>query len=117
MNSFVIPNNGSALTEREFQERPTAKVDSRGNTIDRATVMKNVGGQQAWMVHVAARMTRRMLADRRKTEIDPYVTPVDALLEIEKGPVNIEEYIMIPPSKEWVERWYASRANNVTWNL
>ena len=98
-----------------INEEPTPyvrkpKVPSRGGDFDRDVCRKNAGGGQHVMILVAARMAREILKERRKSEMDPFVTGIDGLLKLESGDFELEDYY-IKPSPEWVRKYYDSRLN------
>jgi DNA-directed RNA polymerase omega subunit len=91
------------------------KIPSRNDKIDVLECLNNFDGSRHEMILVAARRTREMLATRRRTEQDPYVTPIDALMEIQAGKINPLDYInrLSPEEKR---KYYASRFNE-GWTL
>ena len=96
-------------TEPTFIPRPKVKVLSRGTEIDRMQVIEEAGGIYD-AIHLAARATRRILMERRKTEMDPYVTNVDGLKTIEAGEIDPRDRLL-KPTTEWLQDYYAKKAN------
>ena len=95
--------------EIEFKERPKHKILSRGIEVDKELVIaKSASIYEA--IHVAARTTRRLLNERRREELDPYVTAVDGLKAIETGDVNPADRLL-EPTAEWRKNYYAEKTN------
>lgn len=82
---------------------------SRGTEVFVDKCIENVGSHQYNMILVAAKLTRKILEERRHDEIDPYVTPVDALLEIQQGNVNIDEFL--EKKNDIVDSEFLTRSN------
>lgn len=68
----------------------TVRIESRNSEIDTEACVRNVGGRYD-LVIVAAQRLREM--KRRARETNEYVTPIDALLEVQAGQLNIIDYI------------------------
>lgn len=111
MSDLIVPNTGVAEKQREFVARPKVKILSRATELNRESIRNNVGGNQFHMIHVAARMTRRIQADRRKDEIDPYVTHIDALKVLQDEPVEISDYLLTVPNDEWSRAYWGKKLN------
>jgi hypothetical protein len=91
------------------------KTPSRSDRIDILECLENFDGSRPEMILVAARRTREILAARRRNEVDPYVTPIDALIEIQAGKINPLDYItrLTPEEKR---KFYSGRFNE-GWTL
>jgi len=66
------------------------RIESRNGQIDTELCVKNVGGRYD-LVIVAAQRLREM--KRRARESNEYVTPIDALLEVQAGQLNVIDYM------------------------
>lgn len=103
----------SNKVQPEFKTRPKTKVASRGEQINRATCLANSADTQFGMILIAARMTREITLERRRSEIDPYVSGVDGLLKLQEGKFNLDDYLLIP-TQEWIQAYYANNLNQET---
>jgi DNA-directed RNA polymerase omega subunit len=68
----------------------SVRIESRSGEIDTELCVNNAGGRYD-LVIVAAQRLREM--KRRARETNQYVTPIDALKEIESGSVSILDYM------------------------
>jgi DNA-directed RNA polymerase omega subunit len=68
----------------------SVRIESRSGEIDTELCVNNAGGRYD-LVIVAAQRLREM--KRRARETNQYVTPIDALKEIESGSVSIIDYM------------------------
>ena len=99
----------TAHKEPEFQPRTKDKVLSRGTGIDREAVIGQCNSIYE-AIHLAARATRRILVERRRSELDPYVSNVDGLQAIEAGEINPDDRLLVP-TDEWRQTYYAKKLN------
>lgn len=96
-------------TEIEFKERPKHKILSRGTEVNRELVIEKSSSIYE-AIHVAARTTRRILVERRREELDPYVSGVDGLKAIENGEINPDDRLL-EPTNEWRKEYYTQKLN------
>lgn len=68
----------------------SVRIESRNGQIDTERCVANVGGRYD-LVIVAAQRLREM--KRRARESNEYVTPIDALLEVQAGQLNVIDYM------------------------
>ena len=68
------------------------RVDSRSPQIDTEACVANAGGQRFNLVLIAAQRLRELRKQHQNTP-ERVVTPIDALLEIQEGKVNPNEYL------------------------
>jgi DNA-directed RNA polymerase subunit K/omega len=66
------------------------RIDSRTNQIDTERCVEHAGGRYD-MVIAAAQRLRELKRKNRETNI--YVTPIDALLEMQAGQINMIDYM------------------------
>jgi DNA-directed RNA polymerase omega subunit len=66
------------------------KIASRATQVDVHKCIKNTGSQFD-LVLVAAQRTREL---RKQADYNAYVSPIDALLEIEEGKVDADDYLL-----------------------
>lgn len=114
MSNFT--NNSYFLDEREFAERPKHKVLSRGTEVDRAKVIDRTDGNQFYAVMAAARATRNILQERRRSEIDPFVSGIDGLKAIESGEVDFRDLISVP-DEEFKRKLQQQKLPSDYWSL
>ena len=67
-----------------------ARIDSRSSTIDTEACVEHAGGRYDLVIAGAQRL-REMKRQARET--GRYVTPIDALLEVQAGQLNIIDYM------------------------
>jgi hypothetical protein len=67
-----------------------AKTDSRNFQIDTERCVELAGGRYDMVIAVSQRL-REM--KRKARETGAYVTPIDALLEMQAGRINMTEYL------------------------
>ena len=68
----------------------SVRIESRNGQIDTERCVENIGGRYD-LVIVAAQRLREM--KRRARESNEYVTPIDALLEVQAGQLNVIDYM------------------------
>lgn len=73
----------------EYRMKP--KVDSRNFTIDVERCVDAVGGRYALVILASQRL--RELKRQHRNNVDRYITPIDALQEIQDGTLDIESYL------------------------
>lgn len=66
------------------------RIESRSSQIDTELCVENAGGRYDLVIAAAQRL-REM--KRRSRETNQYVTPIDALKEVESGMFNILDYL------------------------
>jgi DNA-directed RNA polymerase subunit K/omega len=69
----------------------TVRIESRSGEIDMERCVENAGGRYD-MVIAAAQRLREM--KRRARETNQYVTPIDALKEVESGTFSVVDYLI-----------------------
>lgn len=67
------------------------KVDSRNFTIDVERCVDAVGGRYALVILASQRL--RELKKQHRNNINRYITPIDALQEIQDGSLDINAYL------------------------
>jgi len=68
-----------------------ALVDSRSTQIDLEKCVDLAGGSRYDMIIAVSNRLREL--KRRARETGAYVTPVDALLEMQEGKINMRQYL------------------------
>jgi DNA-directed RNA polymerase omega subunit len=68
----------------------TVRIESRSSEIDTERCVENAGGRYDLVIAAAQRL-REM--KRRARETNQYVTPIDALKEVESGAFNMIDYL------------------------
>jgi len=68
----------------------STRIESRNGEIDTEACVRHIGGRYD-LVIVAAQRLREM--KRRARESNEYVTPIDALLEVQAGQLNVIDYM------------------------
>ena len=68
-----------------------ALVDSRSTQIDLEKCVEMAGGSRYDMIIAVSQRLREL--KRRARETGAYVTPVDALLEMQEGKINMLQYM------------------------
>ena len=68
-----------------------SRIESRNTQIDTEKCVDTVGGRYD-LVIVAAQRLRELKRRSRETN-NVYVTPIDALLEIQAGQINVIDYM------------------------
>jgi hypothetical protein len=68
-----------------------ALVDSRSTQIDLEKCVELAGGSRYDMIIAVSQRLREL--KRRARETGAYVTPVDALLEMQEGKINMLQYM------------------------
>jgi DNA-directed RNA polymerase subunit K/omega len=68
----------------------TVRIESRSGEIDTELCVANAGGRYDLVIAAAQRL-REM--KRRARETNEYVTPIDALLEVQAGQLNMIDYM------------------------
>jgi DNA-directed RNA polymerase subunit K/omega len=66
------------------------RIESRSTQIDTEQCVENAGGRYDMIVAVSQRLRE---LKRRARETGVYVTPVDALLEMQTGRIDMIEYM------------------------
>jgi DNA-directed RNA polymerase subunit K/omega len=66
------------------------RIASRGPTIDTEQCVRQAGGRYDMVIAVAQRL-RELKRKARETNV--YVTPIDALLEMQAGQINMLDYM------------------------
>jgi DNA-directed RNA polymerase omega subunit len=69
----------------------TVRIESRSGEIDTEQCVENAGGRYDLVIAAAQRL-REM--KRRARETNQYVTPIDALKEVESGTFNMIDYLI-----------------------
>ena len=67
------------------------RIASRGPIIDTEECVRQAGGRYDWVLVAAQRL--RELKRIHREDTTRYVTPVDALMELQAGQVNIVDYM------------------------
>jgi hypothetical protein len=67
------------------------RIASRGPGIDTEACVRQAGGGRYDLVLIGAQRLREL--KRQHRESGRYVTPVDALIEIQAGQVNLADYL------------------------
>ena len=67
------------------------RIASRGPIIDTEACVQQAGGGRYDLVLIGAQRLREL--KRQHRESGRYVTPVDALIEIQAGQVNLADYL------------------------
>lgn len=67
------------------------RIASRGPQIDTEACVHQAGGGRYDLVLIGAQRLRELKRQHRET--GRYVTPVDALIEIQAGQVNLADYL------------------------
>ena len=68
------------------------RIASRGPDIDMEACVRQAGGGRYDMVLIGAQRLRELKRIHRE-DTTRYVTPVDALMEVQGGQVNLEDYL------------------------
>ena len=68
-----------------------ALVDSRSTQIDLEKCVELAGGSRYDMIIAVSNRLREL--KRRARETGAYVTPIDALLEMQEGRINMRQYL------------------------
>jgi DNA-directed RNA polymerase omega subunit len=68
----------------------SVRIESRNGQIDTEQCVKHAGGRYDLVIAAAQRL-REM--KRRARETNEYVTPIDALLEVQAGTFNMTDYL------------------------
>ena len=68
-----------------------ARIASRGPEIDMEKCVQQAGGGRYDMVLIGAQRLREL--KRKSRESNTYVTPIDALLEMQAGQINMLDYM------------------------
>jgi DNA-directed RNA polymerase subunit K/omega len=68
----------------------SVRIESRSGEIDTELCVANAGGRYDLVIAAAQRL-REM--KRRARETNEYVTPIDALLEVQAGQLNMIDYM------------------------
>ena len=66
------------------------RIDSRTSQIDTEKCVAQAGGRYDMVVAVAKRLRE---LKRKSRETNTYVTPIDALLEMQAGQINMLDYM------------------------
>jgi DNA-directed RNA polymerase omega subunit len=69
----------------------TVRIESRSGEIDTERCVEQAGGRYDLVIAAAQRL-REM--KRRARETNQYVTPIDALKEVESGTFNMIDYLI-----------------------
>jgi DNA-directed RNA polymerase subunit K/omega len=69
----------------------TVRIESRSSEIDTERCVTNAGGRYDLVIAAAQRL-REM--KRRARETNGYITPIDALKEVESGTFNMADYLV-----------------------
>ena len=69
----------------------TVRIESRSSEINTELCVRNAGGRYDLVIAAAQRL-REM--KRRGRETNQYVTPIDALKEVESGTFNMIDYLI-----------------------
>jgi DNA-directed RNA polymerase subunit K/omega len=69
----------------------TVRIESRSGEIDTERCVENAGGRYDLVIAAAQRL-REM--KRRARETNQYVTPIDALKEVESGTFSMVDYLI-----------------------
>ena len=68
-----------------------SRIESRSLQIDLEKCVENAGGRYDMVIAVSQRL--RELKRRAREAGSAYVTPIDALLEIQEGRINMATYL------------------------
>ena len=68
----------------------TVRIESRNTMIDTERCVDNAGGRYDLVIAAAQRL-REMR--RRARETNDFVTPIDALMEVQSGTFNMTDYL------------------------
>ena len=68
----------------------TVRIESRNTMIDTERCVDNAGGRYDLVIAAAQRL-REM--KRRARETNTFVTPIDALMEVQAGTFNMMDYL------------------------
>ena len=68
----------------------TVRIESRNTLIDTERCVHNAGGRYDLVIAAAQRL-REM--KRRARETNDFVTPIDALIEVQSGTFNMTDYL------------------------
>jgi len=68
----------------------TVRIESRNTMIDTERCVDNAGGRYDLVIAAAQRL-REM--KRRSRETNDFVTPIDALMEVQSGTFNMTDYL------------------------
>ena len=68
----------------------TVRIESRNTMIDTERCVDNAGGRYDLVIAAAQRL-REM--KRRARETNDFVTPIDALIEVQSGTFNMTDYL------------------------
>ena len=68
-----------------------SRIDSRTSQIDTERCVENAGGRYDMVIAVSQRL--RELKRRSRENSNVYVTPIDALLEMQAGQINMLDYM------------------------
>jgi len=74
---------------QKYVMRP--RIDSRGPEVDTELCTKQVGNARFNLVLIASERLREMR--RQHKDSGKYITPVEALLEIQEGKIDAKEYL------------------------
>ena len=66
------------------------RIESRSLQIDTEKCVENAGGRYDMIIAVSERLRE---LKRRARETGAYATPIDALLEMQEGKINIIDYM------------------------
>ena len=66
------------------------RIDSRSPIIDTEACVEHAGGRYDLVIAAAQRLRE---LKRQARDTDRYVTPIDALLEVQAGQLNIIDYM------------------------
>ena len=66
------------------------RIDSRSSQIDTERCVDHCGGRYDLVIAAAQRLRE---LKRRSRETNVYVTPIDALLEVQAGQLNVLDYM------------------------
>ena len=69
----------------------SARIESRSGEIDTELCVENAGGRYDLVIAASQRL-REM--KRRAQETNSFVTPVDALREVQNGMLNMTDYLI-----------------------
>jgi DNA-directed RNA polymerase omega subunit len=69
----------------------TVRIESRSSEIDTERCVEQAGGRYDLVIAAAQRL-REM--KRRGRETNTYVTPIDALMEMQNGQINMIDYLI-----------------------
>ena len=67
------------------------RIESRSSQIDTERCVEHAGGRYDLIIAAAQRLRE---LKRRSRETGVYVTPIDALLEVQAGQLNVVEYMI-----------------------